>query len=389
MNKNNIQRIFTIIFFITLSLVTPIAAEQLQSPTWGYSLDLPEGFVLTSRQGADNYQFEHSMIPVTVAISSYPLSRYNSAKDALNSVYDSLGAKDEMEEVVWRNTNNVIGNFSVNLGGQEYMGWAVSVVLPNKKGITLMLGYAPEENFVQYEQVIISALDSLGIDRGSFYEAGIITSYAYPREGDKTVTLNLDGISIPVTIDKSDVAASIFLLEREYAVLSLVADTPMWQEAWQRYYRMIYKDAYKRLERTSFALYNALYYKTEQEFPANPDKALAQKLLTWTQGFEYLRQVLGTDFTPLPAILEGVGSDCDSRSLLLAVLMAQMNYDTMLFVSRDYSHAFFGIDVKGSGARLEEGGISYLLGETTAPVDIGLVPQDMSEVSKWMGISGL
>jgi len=367
----------------------PITAEQLQSPTWGYSLDLPEGFELISRQGTDNYQFEHSMIPVTVAITSFPLTQYNSARDAMQSAYDNLGAKGEMEEVLWRNANNVIGNFSLDLGEQEYMGWAASVVLPNKKGITLILSYAPSANFVQYEQVIISAIDSLGIDRGSFYEAGIITSYAYPKEGDKSIALNLDGISTPVTIDKSDVAASIFLIKREHAVLSLVADTPMWQEAWQRYYRMIYKDAYKRLERTSFALYNALYYKAEQEFPANPDKALAQKLLTWTQGFEYLRQVLGTDFTPLPAMLEGIGSDCDSRSLLLAVLMAHMNYKTMLFVSREYSHAFFGIDVEGSGAHLEESGISYLLGETTAPVDIGLVPQDMSEVSKWMGISGL
>ena len=61
----------------------------------------------------------------------------------------------------------------------------------------------------------------------------------------------------------------------------------------------------------------------------------------------------------------------------------------MLFISPHFSHAFFGIDIEGKGARLEQDGTNYLLGETTAQVDLGLVPQDMSDSTKWFGIEGL
>ena len=40
----------------------------------------------------------------------------------------------------------------------------------------------------------------------------------------------------------------------------------------------------------------------------------------------------------------------------------------------------------GNGAHLEEGGIQYLLGETTAKVDFGLIAQDMAIKEKWFGV---
>lgn len=387
MKKNKIC--ILIIFFIVWIGICPIVAEQIQSPNWGYVLDLPEGFILTATQGTDNYQFEHSMIPVTLIITSYPQERYATAKQTMQTSYEKLGARGDIEEVQWRNTTAVLGYFEMTLDGQEYTGWGVAVALPDQIGITLMLAYSPSAYFAQYEQLIISAIDSLSIDRGSLYETGIITAYAYPSEGDENITVRIDNKTIPIVLDKSDTKANTFIVEREYAVLSFFANTPLWKEAWQRFYRMIYRDSYKRLEKTSFAIFNALYEDTKQDFPLNPDLALAQKLLSWTQGFKYERYPLGTDFTPLPATLTGAGSDCDSRALLLAVLMAQMNYKTMLFVSAEYSHALFGIEIEGPGARMAESGINYLLGETTAPVNMGLVPEDMSDESKWISIKGL
>ena len=155
---------------------------------------------------------------------------------------------------------------------------------------------------------------------------------------------------------------------------------------------MIYRDAYKRLEKAAFTLYNVLESEVRAEnegTQADRARALAQKLLSWTQTLPYERERTASDFTGLIDTLQGSGSDCDSRALLLAVLMAHMNYNTMLFISPQFSHAFFGIDIAGTGARLEQDGTNYLLGETTARVDIGLVPQDMSDSTKWFGIKGL
>ncbi len=384
--KLHIRISLTLILFFTISTIT---AEQLQSTKWGYTLDLPEGYELASSQNGDRYQFNHSMLPITFMIASYGQERYEDAFMALENVYKSLSLQGDMEKVRWLNEENAIGTFTLNINGEEYLGWAVSVLLTEDKGTSVFLAYAPSSQFAQCEQIIISTLDSINLVRGSILETGIITRYAYPPEGDKQITLEIAGQTIDAKIDLVDEIASEFVVQREYDILVFFSSTPLWKEAWQRFYRIIYRDSYKRLQRVAFTLYNDLYFDIKRDHPDDPDTVFAQTLLTWVQDFEYLRIPLGTDFVPLPSVVSGKGSDCDSRALLLAVLMDQMRYKTMLFISREYSHALFGIAIEGEGARLEHDGVSYLLGETTAPVSLGLVPQGMSEISNWIAIEGL
>ncbi len=377
------------LILITTLCVSYITAEQMQSPTWGYSLDLPEGFDLTSSQEGTRYQFDHSLLPITLIIASYPMERYETAREALENAYTSLQLQGEIESVRWKHTDNSVGVFTIGSSGSEYSGWAASVLLPDNKGTTVFLSYAPKEQFAQCEQVIVSALDSIDTLQGSVLDGGLFTTYAFPKEGDENITLNVNGQKIMTTIDKVDVMASDFVVQREYAILSFFANTPMWKEAWQRFYRVIYRDSHKRLQKASYAIYYTLRDSIVSNSNADFDTKLTQTLLSWVQNFEYVRIPLGTDFVPLPAVISGSGSDCDSRALLLAVIMSHMGYDTMLFVSREYSHALFGIAIDGEGARLDSGGVSFLLGETTAPVSLGLVPQDMSDILKWIDIEGL
>jgi len=155
---------------------------------------------------------------------------------------------------------------------------------------------------------------------------------------------------------------------------------------------MIYRDSYLRLQKAAFTLYNQLYPIAKKKDPENPNRELAQILLTWTQGFDYEREKTASDFANLPSIIAGGGSDCDSRSMLLAVLLAQMHCKTMMFVSAEYSHAIFGIAVTGQpgkNAHIDVDEISYLLGETTAKVDIGMIAKDLSDSSKWIPIEGI
>jgi hypothetical protein len=116
----------------------------------------------------------------------------------------------------------------------------------------------------------------------------------------------------------------------------------------------------------------------------NADVEMAQKLLSWTQSFDYQRDFTSADFTPITAAITGTGSDCDSRAMLLACLLHHMNYDTCLFVSAEFSHALFGVVLDKAGAKINIDGRQFLLGETTAPVDIGLVPSNMNQTDKWI-----
>ncbi|MGI5077720.1 hypothetical protein [Treponema maltophilum] len=391
MNYNRAkQRAFFFICTLFLAAgVCRLAAEQMYSPTWGYVLDIPEGFRLGYKEGADSYQFEHELFPLTLIVRSWPQTI--SAGEKMKEVLAKLNASGRTQEFVWHSRNCALSFFSMNLQNRTNRGRAIIVPADEDKGLTLVLAYTPEQQFEQFQTLIVSALNSFSPQSNNRNISGILTDYGYPKTGPVQTNVKIGKTEIPVELDKSDSEAHNALIDIEYDVLTRFADTPLWKEAWQRYYRMIYRDAYRRLEKTAFSVYNALEteLKTELKAGADFDKKLAQTLLSWVQLFPYERERNASDFTGLIDTLTGSGSDCDSRSLLLAVLMAHMNYNTMLFISPQYSHALFGIDIESAGAHLEQDGTNYLLGETTARVDIGLVAQEMSDLTKWFGIAGL
>ena len=367
-----------ILFFVGISVSF---AEILNSPTWGYSVDLPEEFVLVDKNGADSYMFENAFVSSTVILKAYKKEKFSSSLEAMETVMKQLGAEFECAETDWRNTDCIISQFAFNLGGASNTGWAVSSLLQDSKGYVVMLCYTPTDVFYDLEQFVISCVDSLCIDYGSYYSPGPLTSFAFPKGEVQNNTVEIAGEKIDFTLNSNDIEADRFVVEREYSVLSLYQDSEMWVEAWQRYYRLVYKNAYSRLKIAAFNIYNRLIKTCKSE---NPEIELAQKLLSWTQGFDYVRDFTSTDFTPITASITGTGSDCDSRAMLLACLLHHMNYDTCLFVSAEFSHSLFGIVLDKAGAKINIDGRQFLLGETTAQVDIGLVPANMNQTDKWI-----
>ena len=367
-----------ILFFVGISVSF---AEILNSPTWGYSVDLPEEFILVDKNGADSYMFENAFVSSTVILKAYKKEKFSSSLEAMETVMKQLGAEFECAETDWRNTDCIISQFAFNLGGASNTGWAVSSLLQDSKGYVVMLCYTPTDVFYDLEQFVISCVDSLCIDYGSYYSPGPLTSFAFPKGEVQNHTVEIAGEKIDFTLDSSDIEADRFVVEREYSVLCLYQDSEMWVEAWQRYYRQVYKNAYSRLKIAAFNIYNRLIKTCESE---NPEIELAQKLLSWTQGFDYVRDFTSTDFTPITASITGTGSDCDSRAMLLACLLHHMNYDTCLFVSAEFSHSLFGIVLDKAGAKINIDGRQFLLGETTAQVDIGLDPANMNQTDKWI-----
>ncbi len=375
-----------ILFF---SIFYRMFADVIYSPDWDYSLDLPEGFLIVDQQDNARFKLQHSSLPIELLILSYENGRYEDARSTMTDVFTKLQGEFDIAEVEWRNQIQAIGFFSSNMNNVVQNGWAVSVVLPENRGTTMFLCYAPEEIFPDCEPIIMSSLDSICIDRGSNFEAGIFTQYAFPSEGEQIIELEIAGKKIKTSINSVDVLANEFVIQREYDILKFYADTDMWKEAWQRYYRLIYRDSYKRLEKVAFDIYSKLSSDIRKKHGADFETAFAQTLLSWVQTFEYKRIPVGTDFASLPSILCGEGSDCDSRAMLLCVLLDQMNYDTMLFVSLEYSHAIFGINLDGVGAKIPVSDKNYLVGDTTATVNLGQIAQNQSDLNKWIYIEGM
>ena len=390
---NTLKTLFLCASFATFSLsITPLFAEMIVDNDYGWSLDLPEGFsVADATEDGMSYLFSHDRLPVSLAMRLYNSGTYESATAAFDGVITKLpNARGERETFTWRNTDCALGTFSMQLNNTNYDGWVTSVELPSNRAHLVLLCYADANTAKACEQFIVSALNSLAIDRGSYYEPGIITAYAYPQGEKQELNLTINNRTIKTQLNAADVEAAEFVVACEYAVLSLYAGNAKWQESWQRYYRAIFRDSYGRLKRVAFDMQNALAQDAAQLNSTDAAQGMAQLLLTWTQSFAYAREKNAADFTSLPAALLGEGCDCDTRSLLLCVLLENMGTKTALFVSREYSHAVFGAEVASvsaqENARMKAGDREFLLGETTAHVNMGLIAQDFSDTSKWLSV---
>lgn len=375
--------------FIIFAITSYSFSEQITDRDFGFSLDIPEGFEIADyTEDGMSYVFSHPNIPVTLVMKLTEEKNAKSAAEVLNKNLKKLNASGETDSFKWNGTVCGISYFSMSLD-DNYSGWAVSAPVKIQDYYVILLCYAPESK-KGCEQFIISTINSLSINNEYLNTPGIITSYAFPPEGSESVLLKIGGKEIKTSLDKSDEEAAKFVTDLEYSVLNLYANHKMWKEAWQRYYRMIYRDNAGRLQQTAKNIYDSIYPELKKSKPQDADIKYAQALLCWVQtfGYERAQSKIESDFTSLPASIKGKGSDCDSRSMLVSVLLNYTGIDTAMLISREYSHAVVVTDIPAPGQTFTmENGREYLFGETTARVTWGMLAQDQADRTKWIPVT--
>ena len=384
--ETGFQKVF--LFLLIILFASQAFAEQITDRDFGFSLDIPEGFEIADyTQDGMSYVFSHPNIPVTLVMKITEEASSNAAM-VLKKNLTKLSAKGDTDSFEWNGTSCGISNFTMTLD-DNYFGWGVAAPVKIENYYVLLLCYAPQSK-QGCEQFIISTINSLCIDSESLNTPGIITSYAFPAEGRKAISLKIGGKEIKSSIDKSDIDAARFTIELEYAVLTLYASHRLWKEAWQRYYRMIYRDNAGRMTQVAEDIYNALYPELKKVYPYDAEIKYAQALLTWVQNFNYDRAKSKneSDFTSIPAAITGTGSDCDSRSMLVSILLNYIGIDTAILISHEYSHAMVVTDIPAPGQTYTmENGREYLMGETTAKITWGTIAADHADRTKWIPVT--
>jgi hypothetical protein len=386
-----------------------LMAAPLLSDTWGFRVDLPEGYAFAGGDGKDRFSF-HSPAGETFDLVVYPGGTYASVDALARDVQKRLGARGDISGFDYRNKAAALlrMNFSAGNGRsrERYRGWGLCVELEAPaefrgesggaaagrpgggkaapaRPLLLALAYGPEAGAA--EDLQLSALDSIAPARTDRRAPGPVTEFTFPR-GER-IPVTLAGKVTGAFMHEHDAEAAQAMVDREFRVLRAYIASPLRNEAWIRFYRAIYRDSFDRLVEAAFAL--------ERNWAAegrNPDAEegrkteFAARALGWVQGFAYERDFMGSDFVNLvSAATEGRG-DCDSRALLLAILLEQANIPGAIMVSREYSHAMGLADITGPGARFTAGGKRWLVAETTAAVQIGLIGKGSADPAKWLGI---
>ncbi len=351
-----------------------LTAEQLYSPEWGYALDLPEGYLLTDRDGSKRYNFTHQLFPAQLQMALYGRSEFPSSELALEHVTKQLGSTGPNVTFTWRSKEASIARVE----SKPRAGWALAVELDGDKGWLVMACTTAPEKATALEPLIISTLDGVYTDEGSWFEPGPMTAFAWAPDGALTREVTFGNRTERVPFQKIDAEASQALIDREFGLLTGYLKSDHMYPAWKRYYRMIYRDSWSRLEKASFFLASSL--------PTAPEEAAA-KLLAWTQSFTYERNREGADFLNLPDTLVTSRGDCDSRALLMVLILNQMGIDAILLISPEHSHALAAVDCPGQGARFAHGGKKYLIADTTAKVGMGNIAADMADPAAWFAVS--
>jgi len=383
------RKIFSSILYFTI-LISLSFATMMTSEKYKYSIDFPEGFeMVDGTEDESMFLFASDIVPVQVLLkvsenekSAEEFLRANLKK--LNAMLtNSVSSKNKLGEIIWRRKKVSIAQFTMQnqIFTETQQGIAVCVPCMDNKSFLTLIAFCPKKSFYQCECFISSIIDSLVMDMGGFREAGIITSQKYPIDDKKTfpVELTICDEKISTKLNKIDSFANQYVVDREFEVFKTyaISENPNISKfsifAWQRFYRMIEKDSLARLKKAAFDINSSLQEIAIEKDSENPDAAIAQMLLNWVQTFEYKRESTDTskaDFNNLPSVLQNQGSDCDSRSLLVAVLLKNMGLDTCIFLSSEFSHALVGVVLdkkQGQFIELEtlNGKKKYLLGDTT------------------------
>ncbi len=391
MQHNGLRLFFTVCLF---TAVHSLFAEIISSQNYQFAIDLPEGFVLSDTDGNGTaYEFTHSVLPIQTAVRLYESSRYASAYSALSDSLHKLSGTGELSNFNWRNTQSSIAQFTMEpFPPQRQYGWGLAIPIPAVNSILVILAYTPENIGDSLDPILLSILDSVYTDRGSYFTAGPVTSFAFPATESQSVDLRIyDDTVIQTQIQKDDAEANKFVIEREFSILqtffTIKELSPYLMESYKRYYRLIFRDGYDRLKQASFDIYNHLNETLNTDgitIEQEREQQILTILLDWVQNMQYGRDLSGSDFTPLPLVLQGQKSDCDGRVMLLAVLLTHMNFKTALFVSPEKGHAILGVACDLPGFKFSVDGIEYLMCETIENVTPGLIPQNMSDPNVWL-----
>ncbi|PIE98533.1 MAG: hypothetical protein CR988_02800 [Treponema sp.] len=376
--KHKRVKVILLFFFLVINL----NAEFFTSSEWGYSLDLPEGFALFENKEDSRFLLKNNVANVELQIFLDSDDSLKNTARISKKIFKQLNAEHKDIDFLWCGKPAMLSTLSFhsgNYGGVRriYSGWLL--ILKLDRGWITLVTYVPELKSKEFEPMMISILDSVFTGGQSYYSPGPVTSALYPKTGSIKVKQKFNGRDISFFYDKSDMEANQSVVDREFQLLTMYIGTDMAIEAWKRYYRNIYRDAWRRLESLSFSLkaFLSLGESISDSF------SIASKLLTHLQNFTYLRNPAGSDFINLPECYIKSTGDCDARSVLMCVILQQMGIDCVLAVSPEFSHAMAAINCKGTGAVFSYSGKKYLVAETTAKIKLGQIASDLADPSKW------
>jgi hypothetical protein len=398
------------LLFIGLILPAMVSAQTVfLNPDYQYIVDIPVGWEILDGEQTEFISFTDSDHVAVFQIVAFPGDRFATSEELEKYIIESYDAQGDRASFRYLDRPAVFGDYRFSTDDYDVRGYMAFL---NRDDFDFaVMTFVPEDYYEEYHDLLLSVLDSFSPDRLTRNYPGPVSQFFLPlsreeyadgeerSQSDETengAVLSLPGGSdyrLPGSVGSDEVRdATQTVIEREARVLSEYAPqegesprigngpAPAWAVAWRRYFRMIYRDSFSRLEPVAEALFMDLTEAgvNREEMPA--------EILSWLQGAEYRRTPSLSDLMSPSACLVDFAGDCDSLGITYAILLHHLGFDAILMASIEYAHAMVGVDIPGEGARFPYEGRKWLVAELTEDVAIGQIAQDMSDIGGWIGV---
>jgi hypothetical protein len=384
-NERRVRRISAAVLWLLL-LPFQLSAQAIFVKEHGYTLDLPVGWEPFDASDPDKLSFSDPIHGAMLQVTVFSHEKDMSAGEMEKDLRGQINAQGEGAPFVFSGRESFLSDVTFSSAGKDLRGYLLVIKgLDGNSGAEpaedcLLVCFATVDGYDQALDSILSALDSFSPDQEGRLLPGPISQFLspFPDAERETISFQFLGQAVRVAIGAGDRDASQVLVEREARLLAAYKAGQV--EAWNRFYRLIYRDCYHRLDGIVKVVSGALAAKKV------PENEAPLRILAWIQGFEFKRTGTLADFLSPLSVAASASGDCDSRAILYDAILEHLGLDAILLVSVKYAHALAAVALDRDGAAFVLDGRKYIVAEMTEAVDIGMIPKDMADAKEWIAM---
>jgi hypothetical protein len=371
MKKTSILILF--LFLINTVIIFP---DEYNNKNFGYFLDIPVGWKIVDSKDSSLITFNNENETAVFNIFSFKGDQFKNADEIFNYINNNIfKANGEVELFNFSGKESIFSDLSFEINSLKVRGYCICI--NGQKYDFVLIAYSDLENYEKNHDFLLSSLNSFSLDNEGKILPGPVMQYYYTpiSKNKNAVKLVIEGKTIDTFIDYDEIEETLVLIDREHRILSGYKKDQI--KAWNRYYNIIYRDNYSRVNEQMSVVLKTLNLDKKNK------KETVKRLVYWIQNFKFTRDAVSDITSPLECFYSFKG-DCDSRVLLLLTILHQMDIDAIMLVSIKYQHAIIGINIEGNGTKISFNNKSYLIVNLNIVMDMGVYPDKMNDPSEWI-----
>ncbi len=268
-----------------------------------------------------------------------------------------------------------------------------------KKGCAASFGCSGIIIILLFAILIIDFIANLNVSFDGFEETESDYTFEVDSIGNqKIITSDFKWKFTSASLGRKNYSISFQLLEKEVQkALAYVDDIaklsarelnidPRYKSDKIYYSKLVWHEIYKRIYWQAFDKFDNILSGFDEVFKKEKltDTDKIYFIISFVQNIKYKRPGGELDLLPPLGTLATKYGDCDTKALLLYVILEKAGVDCVMFWSFQYKHAMLGISITARGNYKSINNKKYYFVETTYPGwMIGDIDPEMDNLSMW------